>query len=204
MKIHDVRQGSDEWISLRLGRPTASEFDSLISPLWEIRKGAGPATYLYNKLTEHLLGVPLDTAGSFAMEQGSILEGEAIPFYEFSYEAKVQRVGFCTTDDGRVGCSPDGLIGEDGGIEVKCPQPETHLKYLMQGGIPKDYLAQVHGSMFVTGRAWWVFLSYCRHFPALVLRVERDEEIQVEIGKALKQFTEKFDAELSRIKAMKA
>lgn len=204
MKIHDVKQGSDEWLALRLGKPTASEFDALISPLWEIRKGEGPKTYLYNKLTERLLGRPLDDGNSFAMEQGSILESEAIPFYEFSNDVRVTRVGFCTTDDGRIGCSPDGLIGEDGGIEVKCPKPETHLKYLMQGGVPKEYRAQVYGSMLVTGRKWWKFMSYSRQFPALVVHVERDEEIMATMQEALDGFLTAFDIGMERIAALKA
>jgi hypothetical protein len=137
------------------------------------------------------------------MEQGSILEHEAIPWFEFAHDVAIDRVGFCTTDDGRAGCSPDGLIGEDGGIEMKCPLPHTHLKYLLAGTLPADYAAQVHGSMYVTGRKWWMFVSYSRKFPALVIRVERDEKIQEAIKTALDGFNALFDAQMERIAKLK-
>lgn len=203
MKIHDVRQGSSEWLSLRLGIPTASEFDNLITPEWKLRTGQTPQTYLYQKLTEKCMGCPIGMAGSFHMEQGSILENEAIPFYSFTYDVEIKRVGFVTTDYGRIGCSPDGLIGDEGGIEVKCPAPETHLKYLLEGELPAQYRAQVHGSMLVTGRPWWIFMSYSRQFPPFILKVERDEKIQESLNFALEAFLMKFDAAMTRIQAFK-
>lgn len=202
MKIHDCKQGTPEWLALRIGIPTASEFDSLVTPEWKIRTGAGPETYLFRKVTEKVLGFAPE-ASAWAMEQGAILEGEARPYYEFTYEQPVRQVGFVTTDSGRVGCSPDGLIGEDGGIEIKCPQPHTHLSYLLQGTLPKEYAAQVHGSMLVTGRPWWVFMSYSRQFPPLVLRVERDPRAETALRDALDMFLERFDAALARITAMR-
>lgn len=203
MKIISCAQGSPEWHASRLGIPTASEFDSIISPNWVTRYGEGPKTYLYTKICEKVLGFAQDECGSWAMGQGSILETECIPWFEFAHDIKIDRVGFCTTDDGRVGCSPDGLIGEDGGIEAKCPQPKTHLKYLMEGKLPLEYATQVHGGMYVTGRKWWKFVSYSRQFPALVLHIDRDEEIQRRIGDTLEDFLGRFDLVYSKIKAMK-
>jgi hypothetical protein len=204
MKTHDCKQGSSEWSQLRLGRPTASDFDQLVTPEWKIRTGQMPETYLYQKLCERILGYsPRDAVGTFEMGQGIILESEARPWYEFTRDVRVQTPGFCTTDDGRIGCSPDGLIGEDGGLEVKCPQPERALRYLLDGGVPKEYLPQVHGSMLVTGRPWWDFLSYSRQFPALVVRVERDERIQAVLADALGAFLYKFDSKLATITAMR-
>lgn len=203
MKIIDCTQGSSEWLYARLGIPTASELDELISPEWKTRSGQGPETYLYQKLTEKVLGFPQNDASSWAMEQGSLLENEALPLYEGVYDVEVKRVGFVKTDDGLFGCSPDGLIGDDNGIEVKCPQPKTHLKYLLEGGIPKAYLAQVHGAMYATGRPHWTFLSYSRQFPPLVVHVERDEVIQAAITGALAAFYTKFNAKLDTIRAMK-
>jgi hypothetical protein len=204
MKTYDVKQGSPEWLQLRLGVVTASELDALLTPLWRIRTGDGPTTYLYQKVCEKALGFTMDSGSSWQMSQGSILEGEALPWFEFDQDVKVDRMGFCTTDDGRVGCSPDGLIGEDGGIELKCPQPPTHLKYLLEGEVPAQYLAQVHCSMYVTGRKWWKFVSYSRQFPALVVHVERDEAVQHQIKEALAVFLSRFDNALKQIKAMKA
>jgi hypothetical protein len=200
MKVFNCPQGSGEWKSLRLGIPTASEFDSIMTPEFKLRTGQTPETYLYKKLCEKLLGFSPDI-DAFAIEQGVILEKEARPYYEFTFNTPVQLVGFCTTDDGRVGCSPDGLIGEDGGIEIKCPQPHTHLRYLLEGGLPKDYMAQVHGSMYVTGRPYWMFMSYSRQFQPLLIRVERDERIQSMIHQALEAFLDKFEDKYATIKA---
>ncbi len=202
MKIHAVKQGSGEWKQLRLGIPTASEFDAIVTPEFKPRTGQMPETYPYTKLCEKLLGFAPDV-NAFAMDQGVILESEAKPFYEFTFNTPLCNVGFCTTDDNRLGCSPDGLLGEEGGIEIKCPQPHTHLRYLMEGGLPKEYAAQVHGSLFVTGRPWWKFMSYSRQFPPHVVHVERDEEIQAKLADALYAFLKKYDKKYSEIKAMK-
>lgn len=200
MKLHNVQQGTPEWLELRLGLPTASEFHNLITPLWKTKTGEGPNTYLCRKIVEKVCRhIDEDFGGGFAMEQGFILEHEAIPWFEFAHDVAVERVGFCTTDDGRVGCSPDGLIGEDGGIEMKCPLPHTHLKYLLAGTLPADYAAQVHGSMYVTGRPWWMFVSYSRKFPALVIKVERDEKIQAAIHEALTGFLKSFDTQMAKL-----
>jgi hypothetical protein len=116
----------------------------------------------------------------------------------------VREVGFCQSDDGRIGFSPDGLIGEDGGIEIKSPQPAKHIEYLLNGVVPEDYVLQVQFSLYVSGRAWWKFLSYSRQFPALVVHVEPDAKLQAAIGTALEIFRCGFDASLTRITAMKS
>lgn len=194
MKIHDVKQGELEWLALRAGIPTASEMDALITPLWKVKTGDGPRTYLFQKLAEWWQGGPLPSFQSFSMEQGSLLESEAIPWFEFEYNAAVRRVGFITTDDGLAGCSPDGLLSDDEGLELKCPQAETQVRYLCDGILPKAYEVQVHFSMFVTGAERWKFVSYRRGFPCLVLTVERDEDKQAVIVEALESFRESFDA----------
>lgn len=203
MKIHDVQQGSGPWLALRLAIPTASEFDNLITPLWKIKTGEAPKSYLYTKICEKFMGAFADGGSSFAMGQGSIMENEALPWFAFTHDTQVQRVGLCTTDDGRIGCSPDGLIGEDGGIEIKCPSPQTHLRYWTDGVLPKEHAAQVHGSMYVTGRKWWNFLSYSRQFPALLIRVERDEKIQAAIHEAVTGFLAEYDELYTKIKTIK-
>ncbi len=199
MKTHDCKQGSEEWLRLRLGIPTASEFDNLVTPEWKVRTGQTPETYMLKKVAEKAMGAPLLSYASGAMEQGVILESEAVAWYEFAHGATIERPGFCTTDDGRIGCSPDGLLGADGGIEIKCPEPHTHLKYLLAGAVPKEYMAQVQGSIYVTGRAWWDFVSYSRHFPPLVVRVPRDEKAQAALGECLPKFLSDFDSAIARI-----
>lgn len=189
MKIHPAPQGSLEWMQARAGIPTASEMDNLLTPEFKIRTGEMPKTYLATKLAEWWTGSPMPSFNaSLDMEFGQILEKEAVPTWEFEKGQSVQRVGLCLTDDEKVGCSPDGLLGEDSGIEIKCLAMNTHTKLLLGGGLPKDYAVQVHGCLYVTGRPHWVFFAYRRGFPHLIVDIERNEEIQEKIGEALSEF----------------
>lgn len=202
MKIHrDIEQGSVEWHNLRAGVITASEMDRLVSPLGIVRKGAGPDTYLDEKLEETWYGGPSAEAfGSFDMEQGKLVEEIARPFFTLHTGYQVEQVGFISSDDKRTGCSPDGLlIGRNEGLEIKCPRGKTQIGYLRSGKVPSDYVVQVQASLWVTGyEAWW-FMSYRRGLPPLVLRVEPDEAIQKAISQAVAGFTAAFDAELARL-----
>ena len=205
MKIHDCEQGTLEWTKLHFGIPTASGLDNLITPEFELRKGETPKTYIYKKVAEKLQGRPLIdlSASSFMLEQGMIVEEEARPWYELEYEKRVRKVGFITTDYGRFGCSPDGLIeGEDCGLEIKSPAAHTHVKYLVNGVLPKEYVAQVFGSMYATGFKKWVFVSYRRGFPALVLEIYRDDKAMAAIERAIKIFHNDFNEAMKRISNM--
>lgn len=204
MKVFEnVAQGSTEWLQLRMGVVTASEVDALVTPLWKLRTGDGVETYLYKKLCEKTIGWRPEFAGTFEMTQGNIIETIALPWYNFTYDTNARRVGFCLSDDGRSGCSPDALLGDDNGLEIKSPQPPQHLKYLLRNEVPPEYLAQVHFSMLVTGRPRWTFLSYSRQFPALVVEVQRDERIQAVLREALDRFNAKFDESLAWITKQK-
>lgn len=194
MKIHDCKQGSTEWHALRCAIPTASEFSELVTPKWKVKEGDGPRSYTFSKLAAKVLGYAPESVNTFSMGQGTLLESEALPFVKFNYGIDARAVGFCTTDDGRAGCSPDGLIGDESGIEIKCPAPHTHLEYLADGVLPSHYAAQVQGCMFVTGRDNWRFLSYSRFFPPLLITVHRDPKAQEAIATALDLFWDRFTA----------
>ena len=193
MKIHDVQQGTAAWLELRAGIPTASELDNLISPTGEIRTGGMPRSYVALKLAEQWTGAPIVTFSGGAMEQGTIKEDEAVPYFSLTLDVDIQRVGFCTTDDGAFGCSPDGLT-PGSGIEIKCPLPHTHCLWLLGGVCPKDHLLQVHGAMFVTGADRWTFASYCRGFPPLVVVVERCPATMKKIGEVVARVTREVAA----------
>lgn len=188
MRISPHAQQSVEWMQARAGIPTASEFDNLVSPTGEVRTGKMPETYLYMKLAEWWVGGPIASLNVFDVEQGRILEEEAIPGYELEFKESINRVGLVTTDDGLVGCSPDGLLGEDSGIEIKCPALHTHIGYLMKGKLPPEYVHQVQGSMYVTGRKQWTFVSYRRKLPWLHLTITPDDKYQKALGDALDLF----------------
>lgn len=201
MKIHDFEQGSAEWLTARIGKVTASELDNLVTPEFKIRDGATPYTYLCQKVAEAYKGKPLPQFSTFATEQGELLETEARGWYALEHtDRKVINVGFVEHDGGRCGCSPDALLGDDSGLEIKCPQPTNHVRYLLDGTLPKDYAAQVHMSLYVTGRKSWRFVSYHRGYPAFVLNVERDESIMAKIDAALAQFYTRFDAAMLTLK----
>lgn len=187
-----------------MGKCTASELHNILTPEFAQRKGETVRTYLASKVAEMWRGEPLPAFTSFATEQGQLMEEQIKPWYEFEYDCEIQNVPFITGDDGRCGASPDGLLGSDNGLEIKAPQAVNHVKYLLDGEVPKDYLAQIHGSMFVTGRPRWTFVSYSRRFPALVLTVKRDEAIMEKIQKSLTAFYQQFDEAMARLNALNA
>ena len=188
MKIHNVIQGSDEWLSLRAGIVTASELDHLVSPTGKIRTGETPHTYLCRKLAEKWVGGPLPAVGSWAMEQGQILEPEVLAIIELALDVGLERVGFVTTDDGLFGASPDAM-----GFEIKSPQHVNHVKYLLAGVCPPEYWLQVQGCMYATGRDSWQFISYRRGMPMLNVKVERDPDLMNTIEDALTKFQKSLD-----------
>lgn len=202
MKTFLCAQGSSEWAALRLGVVTASEVDALISPLAKIRTGQGVQTYMHLKLAESLMGYAGKTGGTFSMNQGNVIEDIAVPWYEFTYDVKVDRVGFCTSDDGRVGFSPDALVGEDGGVEIKSPQAPAMCEYLLGGIVPAEYIMQIQMSLYVSGRKWWDFVAFHRYLSPLVIRVYPDPKAQEALKTALSQFLSEFDIALAKLKAM--
>lgn len=201
MKIHSVEQGSPAWFALHVGRATAGGFDQLISPKkFEVKRGEGPKSYVARKLAEWWRGEPDgDTFSSFATENGLIREPNAIGAFELETGLTVSRIGFIEADNGAYGCSPDGLIDDPDeharmGLEIKCPSPAVHVRYLIQGGIPPEYRPQVYGSLYVTGFPKWWFMSYCVGFPVLIHAVEPEDEKTEAIKEALEYFSLEFEA----------
>lgn len=199
MKIHAVEQNSVDWAILRSGKVTASEMDNLVTPLGKVKTGDGPRTYLMQKLAEVWLGGPLPQLNIWDMEQGHILEEFARPAFSLETGLDVSTVGFITTDNERCGCSPDGLIGTDCGVEIKCPHVAKHLGYVLDGVVPKDYIVQVQASLFVTGFDRWYFYSFCRRMPSLIVEVKPDPEMQEAIGDAVKLILGRLDEALEQL-----
>ncbi len=200
MRQHFIEQGHIDWFKLRVGKVTASELGNLLTPEFELRKGETPKTYVYSKVAESWQGRPLISTGSWQTEQGNIREDEAIPWLALEKDWKILPGGFIETDDGRFGCSPDGLVqGHEFGVEVKCPEAVNHVRYLSEGVLPKAYVCQVYGSMFATGFKKWIFVSYRRGFPALVLEIHHDDKAELAIHMAIKSFHAEFDRATDRI-----
>lgn len=185
MKTIDVEQGSMQWIMARLGIPTASCFNKILTEK-TLKPSGQRKEYLFKCLAEWRIGEPIEKLSTLIMDRGTGMEEEARNWYAFKRDVDPMQVGLCTTDDGKIGASPDALVGDDGMLEIKCPMAHTHLKYLM-GGI-QEYRMQIQGGLYVTGRKWCDFLSYNPKLPNLLKRIERDEEVQEKLHAALTEF----------------
>src|SRR5690606_19252020 len=131
VRVLDVMQGTQEWEMARLGIPTASQADRILTPS-RLQPAAAAREYLHQLLAEWLIGYPIEwSASSQYMQRGTDLEAEARAAYELEMGVDVQQVGLCVTDDSMIGGSPDGLVGDVGGVEIKCPAIHMHIGYLL-------------------------------------------------------------------------
>jgi hypothetical protein len=197
MRVIDCVQGTPEWFQARCGIPSASNFDKIITTKGEPSKQA--EKYLYKLAGERVSKTIEESYQNGAMQRGVEMEDEARQLYQIVTDCQVDKVGFCVTDDGNAGCSPDGLVGTDGGMEIKCPNMATHVGYLIDGKLPIDYFQQVQGGLYVTGRKWWDFVSYYPAIKPFIIRVERDEKFITALENELKAFCEKLNEVVKKI-----
>lgn len=186
----DMPQGSDEWLKARLGIPTASQFHRLVTPKTG-KLSAASDGYLHELIAEWALGVSLDETLTAFMQRGTDLEESAVSLYEFTKDVVTDPVGFCLTDDRTAGCSPDRLVGDDGGLEIKCPGAAQHVANILE--MTTKYTAQVQGALWVTGRDWWDLLSYHPTMPPAMVRIRRDEAFIKLLAGAVAEFTERLE-----------
>jgi len=185
-------QGTDEWLNRRCGRFTASRFADLMT------KGRGgedfgqtALTYIQEVATERITGVPINSfAGNTATDWGTENEPLALKAYEDATGNKVESAPFVAADDW-VGGSPDGLVGIDGLLEIKCPfNSRYHLLRLGTKEPPKQYVWQIQGNLWISGRKWLDYVNFDPRFPEKsrlhVIRVERDDE-------AIKELSERIE-----------
>lgn len=172
MQVINCEQGSQEWLDLRLGKATASRFSDVIS------KGVGRKTYMLKLAAEYLTRQSQDNFKSSAMEWGTEHESMARANYELETGMEVSEVGFIQVSDW-VGVSPDGLVGDDGLIEIKCPNTNTHIETFLSGKMPTKHKPQVQGQLWATDRKWCDFVSFDPRLPRnqlFITRVNRDDE----------------------------
>lgn len=202
----------------RVGRITASRFhDVMVAPKSKAAREAGELSasarsYMFELLAETLTGESRDYSGDggpAATQWGNRFEPYARTVYADLMNRDVTEPGFVThhTID-RVGCTPDGLVGQVGGLEIKCPyNAENHLRVLIDRALPKQYVAQVQGSLWVTSREWWDFVSYdprCERVEQAfaVVRVVRDEPYIAELERACVRLLDALDEQLECVRAM--
>ena len=198
MKIIDVPQGSPEWLHARIGVVTASNMERIITPGGKPCKSTTCDRYLARLATEWFLGQSLDEEASDFMERGTDMETEARRWYEFEREVAVENVGLCLRDDGRVGASPDGLVGDGGLVEFKCPSAEVHMMHVLDGE-PEVYRVQCQGQLWITGRDWVDLCFFNPALPKVIVRVERDDEFIDALSKATDAFLLRLDAAKARL-----
>ena len=172
---YDYEQGSDAWIRCRLGIMSASKADSIIT-------GTGKPSsqwqgYMAELLAEWITGEPTLFEETDWMKRGRELEPEAVRWYEMEREVDTTPVGFLRDPHLLAGCSPDRTIGRMGGLEIKCPSPKWHARYMVDSNeLVKRYKQQVQWSLWITGRHYWDLVSYHPEmFPGVIVRIDRDE-----------------------------
>lgn len=204
MRIVHCKQATPEWWLERRGIPSASNFDMILTPK-TYKPSSSQDRYICQLIADRARLAPpddLEKAVSRAMQNGIDTEPEARKWYSMTTGLDVEQVGLCVTDDERFCCSPDGLVGDEGGLELKCPDGATHVSYLLGGGLPDDYKWQVHGSLIVTGRKWWDFVSYfAGDLPQFRIRVEPNEDTE-RLRKALDDFHVRYQTLINEIKLL--
>ena len=181
-------QGSAEWFQERRGVPSASNFDKIITSTG--KRSTQRTKYMYQLAGEKLGAITEESYQSFAMTRGIEMEAEARKLYEIAREP-VTLCGFFYVDG--YGASPDGTIGEDGILEIKCPLLSTHIEYLLKDEIPTDYYQQTQGQLLVTGRKWVDFMSYFPGLKPLIVRETPDDVFQLLLKTELDLFCEDLE-----------
>ena len=202
--MHDVietftcEQGSEEWLRLRMGIPTASEYATVLA---KPQKGSTESktrrTYLLKLAGESLTGASMDSYSNAHTERGQVMEEEARHFYAFLQDADCERVGFVIR--GATGCSPDSLIGAGGMLEIKTALPHILIDKILRGGFPPEHKAQCQGGLLVTDREWIDLAIYWPGLPLFVKRAHRDEVYLQDLRIAIECFNEELAEIVERV-----
>lgn len=197
MKHHKIEQNTEEWMSLRMGKFTASSFKDLFMK----ETTAGYQNAINKVVFERLTGEQPESFSNEWMERGHELEPLAVDAYEMQTFNDVNNGGFFEISD-FIGASPDGLVGKDGLLEIKCPSYSVMISYLLTGKLPNIYKWQVYGQLFVSERKWCDFVAFHPNLPLFVLRIERDEKLISELKETLFNSVEKAKERIKIIKSL--
>jgi putative phage-type endonuclease len=194
--LDDLEQGSEAWHTARRGIVTASVVGKLIAPTLKVADNDTSRGLTNQLAAERITGWTDPTYTSDDMWRGILHEPIARAKYAETNGVTVDEVGFMVRDDWgfKIGASPDGLIGEDGGLEIKCPKAKTHIATVITDRVPAYYMAQVQTNLLVSGREWWDFASFCSGLALWTKRVYLDPQWQEAIVAAVAGFEEKVAA----------
>lgn len=194
----DIEQGSDEWKAARLGHVTASNMADVMA---KGKSGEAVTRYKYKVrlVAERLTGTPPESYSNAAMEWGIEQEQFAVMAYEAKTDVLTDRTGFWLHPEIKwLGVSPDRLVGDNGLVEVKCPNTTTHLDYIFAGKIPAEYMKQIQCQLWVTGREWCDFISFDPRLPQrnqlFIVRANRDEELIKEMEAETLKFLDEVES----------
>ncbi len=191
--FEDIEQGTEAWLRLRAGIPTASVFSTLLAS----GRGGGESktrqTLLYKLAGERITGEPSENYTNGFMDRGHAMEDEARQHYAFVRDCEPKRVGFIRS--GKTGCSPDSLVNSDGMLEVKTAAPHILIPLLLKGEAPPEHKAQLQGNLMVAERQWIDIIVYYRGMKPLIVRENRDEDYISRLREAV----DVFDLELRRL-----
>jgi YqaJ-like viral recombinase domain len=197
-------QGTHDWLMERVGFCTASRFKDVLAVLKSGKPAAARQNYLTEIICERLTGQPVEHFVNAAMKWGTEQEPHARAAYCKKSGNGVTAVGFMRHKTIKAGASPDGVIDMDGGLEIKCPTSATHLDTLMNG-MSEDHLPQVQGGMWITGLAWWDFVSYDPRMPEPlqlhIQRIERDDAYIAALEASVVGFLGEVDETVSNLLA---
>lgn len=211
IEVFDCEQGSDEWFAVRMGIPTASNFAAVVADGRGVAKELVPSvkesatsktrqTYLYKLAGEIITGrQPSEGFSNIHTERGHAMESDARHFYAYMNDVEPQQVGFIR--NGRKGCSPDALIGENGVLEIKTKLPHLMIETLLRGEFPPAHKAQCQGALWITEREWIDIFVYWPAMPPFIVRAERDEPYISKLSDAVDAFNEELDEVVSKIMA---
>lgn len=199
MIIIDCEQGSDQWFAEKLGKPSASNASKIITN--EGKPSKQRTDYIYTLASEAITGKAEEGYKNKNMEMGNEREEESRSFYELTHGVTVDQVGVVYQDENKLYlCSPDGIINNEEGLELKNVLPKTQVKYLLKNKLPSEYFSQIQFSLLVTGFNVWNFMSYCPLMRPLIIRVERNEEFISKLRVELKMVAQEVKEIVEKIK----
>lgn len=204
--MSEIIQGSPEWHAIRVGKVTASRVADVVAKTksgW----GASRANYLAELIAERLTGDPAPSFTNAAMQWGTETEPLARAAYEFRADCEVTQIGFIHHPEiAMAGASPDGLIGTDGMIEIKCPNTATHIDTLLGQKVPEKYVTQMQFQMACADRSWCDFVSFDPRLPeemrVFVHRVTRDQDAIDYLEKEVMSFIYELDAKVDNLRRL--
>lgn len=195
IELFDCEQTSPEWYAARMGIPTASEFAVVMRTSGRAADGSSEERrkYLYTLAGEIITGEPTEGYSNSHMDRGKAMEAEARSLYAFICDDPIQQVGFIR--NGQKGASPDSLVGDRGGLEIKTKLPHLMVETILKDDFPPMFMAQCQGNMWVAERDWWDLQIFWPRMPLFAKRIFRDDAYIAKLSAAV----DKFNAELAEV-----